>query len=278
MAHFDDLLRSSRNELEENPFGDPFAPKRSSSPDPWANPYAEPQDEDPIAYGTGLEHESIEQSPLTPEPTVDVAASDGPLDLASIEVEEPPLSTSTSGFREFSVPSNAESEALAKFDAAETGGTTAETPTLPSAPALPLSHTTSIPTTPSTPPRSLSWETQTIQEPGSPATASSASWQPHVEPTFISPLDGRQAPLASQSNGFSNFGDDSEGWNASGNNSINEREPSASSTAAWHSRQSTEEDDDDDRPLQAIVDKSRADAEAKQSLVSQTLPDTAYYC
>jgi hypothetical protein len=39
MADFDDLLSSS------NPFEDPFAKPRSSSPDPWANPYANLQSE-----------------------------------------------------------------------------------------------------------------------------------------------------------------------------------------------------------------------------------------
>jgi sorting nexin-1/2 len=37
MSGFDDLLQQSSRALEENPFEDPFAPARSSSPDPWSS-------------------------------------------------------------------------------------------------------------------------------------------------------------------------------------------------------------------------------------------------
>ncbi|KAL4065858.1 Vps5 C terminal like-domain-containing protein [Scleroderma citrinum] len=37
MDGFDDLLASSRNALEDNPFADPFAQTRPESPDPWAS-------------------------------------------------------------------------------------------------------------------------------------------------------------------------------------------------------------------------------------------------
>jgi sorting nexin-1/2 len=37
MSGFDDLLKQSSRALEENPFEDPFAPPRSSSPDPWSS-------------------------------------------------------------------------------------------------------------------------------------------------------------------------------------------------------------------------------------------------
>jgi sorting nexin-1/2 len=36
MSGFDDLLQESSRALEENPFEDPFARPRASSPDPWS--------------------------------------------------------------------------------------------------------------------------------------------------------------------------------------------------------------------------------------------------
>jgi sorting nexin-1/2 len=107
MDSFDDMLAPSRRALEDNPFEDPFAQPRSSSPDPWAsyshhlgdNPFHEEQP-------TRLHSESENNSE-------DVSSPD-PLESATVNDAEPESSTSESlpqtptltspGFRE-SAPS-----------------------------------------------------------------------------------------------------------------------------------------------------------------------------
>lgn len=46
MDGFDDLLAPSRRVLEENPFANPISSDRSHSPDPWASPFANTQQND----------------------------------------------------------------------------------------------------------------------------------------------------------------------------------------------------------------------------------------
>ncbi|KAH7890823.1 Vps5 C terminal like-domain-containing protein [Phlebopus sp. FC_14] len=87
MDGFDDLL-SSRNELEENPFEDPFS-KRSNSPDPWST-FAQ-QDHQPepethyFKYGFEDEHSAI---PTTPPETYSTA-NDGQNDQNSLPPVDP---------------------------------------------------------------------------------------------------------------------------------------------------------------------------------------------
>ena len=78
MDGFDDLLAPSKRALEENPFENPFAQHRSSSPDPWAS------------YSSHLEHNPFSSSEPTatsptfePEPPSPVSpTSTDPLDSA----------------------------------------------------------------------------------------------------------------------------------------------------------------------------------------------------
>ncbi|KAJ8095282.1 Vacuolar protein sorting-associated protein vps5 [Marasmius tenuissimus] len=112
MDSFDDLLAPSRSMLEDNPFSDPFA--RSSSPDPWANPYAN-QEEDiyasPFATATSGQNDPTtptspatdrrlrslssstestqEQTATTPSEPIPTPTPSDPLDSANLSDDEP---------------------------------------------------------------------------------------------------------------------------------------------------------------------------------------------
>jgi sorting nexin-1/2 len=261
MDGFDDLLSSSRGDLEDNPFADPFL-KRSSSPDPWANPYAQQQ-------ATPVESSSVEDDTTTDAlpasdanertestPTLEAKPDSGPLDLTALDEPDeqppPPSSTSTSGFREFTVAESPKIPELVEghssLDAPTQPSTSSAEPTQPahaSESASVLSESASA--------------SESVVPPSTQAPA--ASWEP---PSFVSPLDKPQSPIAQS---FANLPLGSEGaggWQAPGDwqssQLSNDGQPS-SSAASWHSRQPTDEEDEDDKPLQAIVDRSRADAE-----------------
>jgi len=89
MDGFDDLLASSRNVLEDNPFADPFAQARSDSPDPWAS-FGQGSSRDQVDYfksGFADEHSpasTVEQftTPIEETATID------PLDAAARTVDD----------------------------------------------------------------------------------------------------------------------------------------------------------------------------------------------
>ena len=114
MEGFDDLLGPSRQALEENPFADPFL-KRSSSPDPWANPFASTDSSD--AFGSTSEHFTPSE-PSHSSSSNDIGSSSGavvdelpiadPLDSAARAADddddnEPLAKLRSPGFRE-SIP------------------------------------------------------------------------------------------------------------------------------------------------------------------------------
>lgn len=290
MDGFDDLLKSSGNGFEEDPFSNPFAQThRSASPDPWANPYAQQeQDAAATAFTDTTPDENFETvDEVTATEPVD---SSGPLDLSALEEkEELATGTSTSGFREFRVqPAQPSAEAVAVSDELKahasdvipeaivgaSGEPSAVHPRSPTPPTIRAStpaqaHTsdtepTAVPLDgPSSQPTA---EIPVINEP-TPITHDTTSWSTSRE-TFTTPLH-RPAPPFSSTFLNSDVQGDENGWGDNldaGTATI--REPSISSTAGWHSKQPTDEEDDDDKPLQAIVDRSRADAEAKHGNVS----------
>lgn len=63
MDSFDDLLAPSRQALESNPFQDPFG-KRSSSPDPWASPFAQHSNPEHNAFADHDAHQPFEAQPF----------------------------------------------------------------------------------------------------------------------------------------------------------------------------------------------------------------------
>jgi sorting nexin-1/2 len=287
MDGFDDLLKSSGNGFEEDPFSNPFAQThRSASPDPWANPYAQ-QEQDTLTTAfsdTNLAEPSEPVDEVTATEPVDSA---GPLDLSALEEEEP--APSTSGFREFRVPpAQPSAEAVAVSDelkahasdaipetivdaSGEPSATHPRSSTPPIIPAPTPTQASTSDTEPTAVPLDApssepSADIPVINEPTS-ITQDTTSWNtPHE--TFTTPLD-RPAPPFSSTFLNSDVQGDENGWGDTldaGTATI--REPSISSTAGWHSKQPTDEEDDDDKPLQAIVDRSRADAEAKHGNVS----------
>ncbi|PPR08142.1 hypothetical protein CVT24_012356 [Panaeolus cyanescens] len=116
MDGFDDLLAPSRSALEANPFANPFESHRSSSPDPWATPFASQETEgfgssssDPFSSNPFASSSSSGSSNLAPEtPTAEEQTPSDPLDSAAHAAEsdddnEPLANLRAPGFRE-SVP------------------------------------------------------------------------------------------------------------------------------------------------------------------------------
>ena len=89
MDGFDDLLASSKNALEDNPFADPFAQARSDSPDPWAS-FGQGSSHDQIDYlksGFADEHSTASTDEQFTTPIEQTAAID-PLDVAARTVDD----------------------------------------------------------------------------------------------------------------------------------------------------------------------------------------------
>ncbi|KXN87413.1 Vacuolar protein sorting-associated protein vps5 [Leucoagaricus sp. SymC.cos] len=55
MDGFDDLLAPSRRDLEDNPFANPFSGDRSHSPDPWASPFTNTQQNSVFGSSSALD-------------------------------------------------------------------------------------------------------------------------------------------------------------------------------------------------------------------------------
>ncbi|KAF9038440.1 Vps5 C terminal like-domain-containing protein [Panaeolus papilionaceus] len=119
MDGFDDLLAPSSSALEANPFANPFESHRSSSPDPWASPFASQETEgfgssssDPFSSNPFASSSSSSSSNIAaPDtPTEEQKPSD-PLDSAALNAEdedddEPLANLRTPGFRESVVPTS----------------------------------------------------------------------------------------------------------------------------------------------------------------------------
>jgi sorting nexin-1/2 len=226
MDGFDDLLSSSRRELEENPFDDPFA-KRSASPDPWSNPYAQ-QETPPVQQEASLDDSTAEApAEASAELIADPPFSSGPLDLTALdEPADEPLpssATTTSGFREFSV-----SEPSPRLPDSTTPTLLSEasdpSPLPPQNPVQPVVATSATPSGPAIP----------------SDTGDFATLKPSDPPPFVSPLDSPQKHITPSFANLALGGETAAGWQAPGDWHA-AREPSAS-TAGWHSRQPTDED------------------------------------
>lgn len=281
MDGFDDLLASSRRALEDNPFEDPFAKQRSSSPDPWGTPFASHVDETPTGYPTQPTysepaHDTYEQ-PATPKPESPPSATE-PLDIASANADEVDAPTgfpaSKSGFRQVA-PSSPEIIAPVPEVAPGTPKTEVTPPPRPKTPSPVQASAPSTPTTkaeplaqtadtapdpaPPTPPAQPGFRdfNEPPKPPTPPPAASTLSPPASASSSVFSPLD---QPLQHSFAGLALGGETAGGWHTATSSAfVNDREPS-SSTAGWHSHSreaSVDDDDDDDRPLQDIVDKTR---------------------
>lgn len=120
MDGFDDLLTHSRDELDHNPFSDPFA-QRADSPDPWSSPFSGGDDSqhafadtdghqaynEPEASedGTHVEkspksptHRSVSDEPATPADEATAAAPADPLDSTALTADSDDEEKARTGF------------------------------------------------------------------------------------------------------------------------------------------------------------------------------------
>jgi sorting nexin-1/2 len=262
MDDFDDLLASSRKALEDNPFEDPFSKPRSLTPDPWTSSFAENptsisgsehpsspfivEPEHTPAYGASLEPESLA---IPASPSLLESHNVPPLDGISPSV----LSHSHSGFREvaplptgdISISPEAKDSPSVSIQNTASSPTAAFAPDEPAAPSSSLKNRfdSSRPITPPTP----SASSTTLNLPTSTSESVFSPLDPPARPT--------EQPFPNLSLGGEAFGSE---WQSTTNSSLINDRNLPSSTAGWQSRDPSVEDDDDDRPLQAIIDKSRA--------------------
>ncbi|THH16957.1 hypothetical protein EW146_g3758 [Bondarzewia mesenterica] len=219
MDGFDDLLKQSSRALEENPFEDPFAKPRSSSPDPWysylhrsthlpnhefessAAAFDEAESNTPPTELLGHGEPSELHEPSTTEPV----ASD-PLDLANVNLseEEPEKIESTirftqpSAFRE-SVESEPPTPSPAGFR--ESVGQDHEPEPDTSSVSIPISNISTAsppsPESPSTPP--VRTASPTFASPTSPTQPTSARL-PQRQTSYHSSTFSPQSQLSTPKN------------------------------------------------------------------------------
>jgi sorting nexin-1/2 len=245
MDGFDDLLAPSRRALEDNPFENPFAQPRSSSPDPWAsyshNPFGEPAESHPEPE---FEPEP-EPKPATPEPT-------DPLESASVnhpDYDEPtspsPPQTPTAktpGFRE-SAPSP---ETLKKPE---------------------LSASEPAPSTPTSP---ISERQQLIHSPTLASNAlSSPTDSPRPSSNFSRPDAVVVSPLEPTNSAFENsfaslaLGGESMGggWQSTHSNFVN-------GNSLPVTREPSMDDDDDEEDNRPVLQSPRFKAKEKEKEIA----------
>ncbi|KAF9563121.1 Vps5-domain-containing protein [Agrocybe pediades] len=271
MDGFDDLLNPSRQALEDNPFANPFA-KRSSSPDPWAMPFASNESEN--AFGDGTEHFGSSETPFGASSTShDFGASDAsgetteesdPLDSAERTAEtdddednKPLASVLSPGFREsiaqpaptpFSETATIRPAHIEEFSQEDRGAETAavaETRTSDTG-ATHSSESSNISSAiPSHIQQTTSWDA------GSTSGSTSA-----IGSGFQSPLDtpfgGRERSIA----GLSLGGEVASGWHTEEQTPW-QSEPVLPSVAAKPPPINVDDDSDDDKPILQAYQKQR---------------------
>ncbi|KIM44718.1 hypothetical protein M413DRAFT_25155 [Hebeloma cylindrosporum] len=256
MEGFDDLLGPSRQALEENPFADPFL-KRSSSPDPWANPFASTDSSD--AFGNTSAHFA------SPEPSnssisndigsnssavVDESPIADPLDSAASAADdddddnEPLAKLRSPGFRE-SVPRIFSETVTIRPPHDEDLDSKSSIDNESTMPGLPTPEPASTSTTARTP------------QPPSRSNSSFASPPPSAtESNFKSPLETPFGGLNRSMAGLSLGGEAQGGWNP------------AEAQTPWQAEQITpvpakpsqgDDDSDDDRPILQSYHKQHED-------------------
>jgi sorting nexin-1/2 len=234
MDSFDDLLAPSRRALEDNPFEDPFAQPRSSSPDPWAS-YSRHPEHNPF------QDEQVSAIHSEPEPTSEAATSFDPLESAAVNDTEPDSSIYGSspqtptlkspGFRE-----SAPSPEIRKHPIPEPDPELE--PTSPSL-ASPITEHKSVPqSTPSVSNNGTSFSP-------TPTFRSSSSFGKH-DGVIVTPLD-QQSSGSGFENSFASLalgGETLGGWQSAVQSTF------VNSTDASSSKEpSLDDDDEDNRPV-----------------------------
>ncbi|KZT39373.1 Vps5-domain-containing protein [Sistotremastrum suecicum HHB10207 ss-3] len=251
---FDDLLAPARNELEDNPFDDPFM--RPRSPDPWAtfgqsqlgsnhdvqehNPYQEPD----IPHPDPLETDTFKYEPPPPPPQeshtyVLQPKPEVPSAPPSVIEEHLPPSAPTP-------PSEPEPVSLpTEKETPQTSGYSSPLHSSPPSPSTP------VPSTPS----QLSRQTSPPPPPQQvTATSSTSSFSPPPE-RIRSPLDAPLNPVNGGFNytfsGLSLGGETSGGWGAAESTFVNDvREPVNDVVEERHSTDADAAEDAPSKPVQ----------------------------
>ncbi|PFH51776.1 hypothetical protein AMATHDRAFT_58242 [Amanita thiersii Skay4041] len=254
MDSFDDLLAPSRNLLEENPFADPFT-NRSSSPDPWASPFAVNQSDsapyDDIA--TAPSHSSYKIQEYDASATIGSSSSAVPVSNDPLDSESLALSTEdsapghgfshTPGFKESVEPGVPESSAIqpARSENIESV-TTSESEQSPSDTTTPASVT-------------ATYSSQSYQSPPPPSHVLPLSLNA-ADPNFVSPLESPgpvrfERSIANLSLGGESFG----GW-------MSEQTPMSSEGKSPVVTLSQEDvDSDDDKPIRQTMKSQMRDGD-----------------
>jgi len=261
MDGFDDLLGSSRQALEDNPFADPFL-KRSNSPDPWANPFASTDSSD--TFGSTSEHfasseplngSNSNSAESSSSAVIEESSVSDPLDSAARAANddddnEPLAKLRSPGFRE-SIPTFSETATIRPPHDDESGSrpVTDRGSTVPG-----LGVQTAEP--------SSSILVHTSQPPSLSNSASTSHPPSETESTFKSPLEapfsGVDRPMAGLSLGGEALG----GWHA------------AEPQTPWQTEQTTpvppkstqvDDDSDDDKPILQSYYKQQEDKSSVRS-------------
>ena len=240
MDRFDDLLASSRNALEDNPFADPFAQGRSASPDPWASFQESSHDQiDYFKSGFADQHSvtSTDEQYATP---IDQNAAVDPLDAAARtaddhEEEKVPHTSST----ETETDTTSHKPGFGIFTSSvDNGPREVEEPDPPSRKLSDSSVHSGLAEGVSDAQPLLSSQNQ---------ASSSQEQSPTAERTITSPLERPSSPGLSQTFSGVVLRDDAhDGWQSSWENS---RHVPTFTSIASAAATTTEDDDDDDTPI-----------------------------
>ncbi|KAI0285806.1 Vps5 C terminal like-domain-containing protein [Russula aff. rugulosa BPL654] len=173
MSGFDDLLKQSSRALEENPFEDPFARPRASSPDPWSTYTHQSAALDSPAPSAVESHAFI--APTIPSDPLDSANL--PADDETEHTTKPTTSPRFSSFTERietvppSIPSQPSADSSESVPESEPPR--AARPTLPSITSAPMSPSVQ-PSSPVTPSSAVPTDSVEHTDPPSPPPPSSA--------------------------------------------------------------------------------------------------------
>ncbi|KAI0923926.1 hypothetical protein AcW1_006742 [Taiwanofungus camphoratus] len=268
MDGFDDLLSQSKNALD-NPFENPFAKARSSSPDPWASygqasQTAFTEDEHSAFLGARSTTPTVEAHEFHADDSAGFqysAPEPDPLDIAAhtSDAAEQPISPTSPGFRE---SISASIEETAKLE--ETQPT--KSPSPQATPTSPMPPPAARPT-----PSDIPAPRPVHASRASTASITSSIQASKAERAFQTPLDQPLATGIERSiAGLAIGGESIGGWQGSQSKFAG----ASSSASILRDRSESDDDDDDDRPIlqsaRISADRIQRAAMAKPISASRT--------
>ncbi|EGN96805.1 hypothetical protein SERLA73DRAFT_111514 [Serpula lacrymans var. lacrymans S7.3] len=251
MDGFDDLLVPSRNVLEDNPFEDPFAKPRSSSPDPWASFSRQPVESD--FQDESLYTSNFDQARSTTPTTESYVTGERGYSEQNSTVDPLEAASLTADDREDTVSAPSERDQTPPrtpgFKPEPVGLTGDEEPAL--TPSL-SRHSPKL---------SIATSDATSSSPPPPPEPALSPYKP--EQSVISPLD--QLPRSSLDRPFAGLalgGESLGGWQGDWDND----RPSTIVSA----QKVEDDDDDDDKPIGQSSKFKAAERDKSRSLSSAT--------